>query len=906
MSLLSGPLCALLLLGAAAAPVAAPAEPNSPEALEERGAALEKTNDFPGAIAAFREALAIRRERAELSAAADDLQHLGSIEFQRGNLDESERSWKDCLEIRRKASPRTKGEAAAWNGLGAIAYFRGDLDAAEELYEKALEIDAVAAPESIEAARTTGNLGLVAFYRGDLDRAEELFRRDLAMQEKIDRDGVEQASPLNYLGVVAKNRGDFDSAGQYYARALAIFEKKSPGSIAIGGMENNLGVLCKERGDLAGAERHQRAALDIRRKLAPDSLDVAASLNNLAELALLRGDPDSALPEIREALAIKEKLAPESLAVTSTLMNLAEYDLRKNDPAGALTEGRRILAIRGRLAPETLDLAETFALVARAERAAGNADQAARDYGNAIAAVEAQSRRVGGAEEERAAFSTRAVGFFRDAVELLHDLGRDGEAFDLLERSRARELLSLVGARDLRVDADAPAELRRERQRLDRLYDRAQQQLGRIDPVGRKEEADKLVARLVDLRGQRAAVEQKIWSSSPRRRELESPRALTLAEARRALDPGTTVLSFSVGVKNTLIFAVPPGTASLLRVTELPLGAEELRREVEIFRNLIRQEKDDPSVRSAREEAGRRLSGMLLSPAADAIARSRRVLLCPDGPLHLLPFAALPALGAGSGRFLAEWRPLHVALSVSLAVERAKRRGAPANPALQIAAFADPVLPRETLAARTGSDFASVAERARSLGPLPASREEARSVASLFGRSSAEFTGAEATESQAAATIGGARFVHFACHAILDSRFPLDSALVLAAPAVDRPGDDNGLLQAWEIYERIRLSADLVTLSACETALGRDSGGEGLAGLVRAFQFAGARSVLASLWNIADRSTPAFMTRFYRAVRSGRPMDEALQEAQRASIRSGGVESAPYSWAAFELIGDFR
>ncbi|MGH9442367.1 MAG: CHAT domain-containing protein, partial [Thermoanaerobaculia bacterium] len=230
-------------------------------------------------------------------------------------------------------------------------------------------------------------------------------------------------------------------------------------------------------------------------------------------------------------------------------------------------------------------------------------------------------------------------------------------------------------------------------------------------------------------------------------------------------------------------------------------------------------------------------------------------------------------------------------------------------PALQIAAFGDPAPAQERSgrAERTEPPASlPVAERAWTLGPLPATRDEVDSVAALFRGSGAAFKGTDATESRATAMIGAARYVHFACHAILDSRFPLDSALVLAAPAVDRPGDDNGLLQAWEIYERIRLHADLVTLSACETALGRNSGGEGLVGLVRAFQFAGARSVLASLWNISDRSTPAFMTKFYRGLKSGVSMDEALRQAQLQDIRGSGERSRPFYWAAFELQGDWK
>ena len=118
-----------------------------------------------------------------------------------------------------------------------------------------------------------------------------------------------------------------------------------------------------------------------------------------------------------------------------------------------------------------------------------------------------------------------------------------------------------------------------------------------------------------------------------------------------------------------------------------------------------------------------------------------------------------------------------------------------------------------------------------------------------------------------------------------------------------RPGDD-GLLQAWEIFERLRLSADLVTLSACETALGLEAQGEGLLGLTRAFHYAGARTVLSSLWSVSDRSTAELMRRFYAHLGAGKPKDLALAAAQRDLL--AGPFRHPYHWAAFQLDGDWR
>jgi CHAT domain-containing protein len=192
-------------------------------------------------------------------------------------------------------------------------------------------------------------------------------------------------------------------------------------------------------------------------------------------------------------------------------------------------------------------------------------------------------------------------------------------------------------------------------------------------------------------------------------------------------------------------------------------------------------------------------------------------------------------------------------------------------------------------------------------------------IAALFPVGHAKiFVGAEATEEEAKKVSKGARILHFAAHARLDDRFPLNSALVLTIPEGFPEDRDNGLLQVWEIFERVRLNADLVVLSACDTGLGEELGGEGLIGLTRAFQYAGARTVMASLWSVQDQATSELMIRFYKHLRAGLTKDRALQAAQQELIR-GPIEvtddkgekvvkdfSAPYYWAGFQLYGDWQ
>jgi CHAT domain-containing protein len=186
---------------------------------------------------------------------------------------------------------------------------------------------------------------------------------------------------------------------------------------------------------------------------------------------------------------------------------------------------------------------------------------------------------------------------------------------------------------------------------------------------------------------------------------------------------------------------------------------------------------------------------------------------------------------------------------------------------------------------------------------LPATRKEVEGIARLFPDHQVVL-GGDVTEEKVKEAVPGASLVHFAVHGLVNERSPLGSALVLSPSKKPGQGGRNGLLQAWKVMESLPLDADLVTLSACNTALGRQVSGEGLIGLTRAFQYAGARSVVATLWGISDRSTAGFMTEFYGALRAGQSKDEALRTAQLAQIRSSKPQ--PFYWAAFQLFGDWQ
>jgi CHAT domain-containing protein/Tfp pilus assembly protein PilF len=866
-----------------------------------QGLAAHKGTDLARAETAYREA--VRRcesgpEGTTRLACAFLRARVANVAYQRGELDASEREWRLSLHVRERVAPESLATANSLTGLGAIAAVRGRLDEADAYFAKAAALAERVAPEGADLAHSLSNRGYVARHRGDLATAEHYYRRGLAAFEKVDPEGPEVASALQHLGVLARRRGDFDAAETYFRRTLGILETRSPGSPAVASCLINLGGVHEDREERDRAESYYRRALDINERVAPEGTEMAITLANLASVTAAAGDRSGAAKLHERALAIRRRRAPASLDVAKTLAAMGRLALAGGDAARATRLHEEALALRRRRAPGSAAEAESLHDLGTVLRRQGRRREALARWTEALGVLDRQRGRFSDSAQSRGTLGVRYSGFFADLVGLATELGERERAFHLVERWRARGFLAMLAEREITfATADAPRQLLREQRESDTAYDAAQARLARLQP-GRDDAAiDKVLAQIEELRQERTRTAAAIRRASPRLGSLQQPEPLDLAGARRALDPGTRLLVYAVGTDRTLVFVasdVAEKKAPALEVAVLPFGAKALEQRITAFRGLLARGRYSVALEAAFTTQARRLFDDIIGPVRQPLAGARRLLIVPDGPLHALPFAAL-AISDGP-RYLAEEWPLHVAASVTVYAE-IKKQPPPAAGAgrLTFVAFGDP---------RYGDSPSSpaaegwVVARARRLVPLPATRTEVDSIAALYPGTSRTYLGPDATEARAKAEMPRARLLHFACHGLLDARFPLDSALALS-PGGD---GDNGLLQAWEVIERVRLDADLVTLSACETGLGRDLGGEGLIGLARAFQYAGARSVLASLWEVSDRSTARLMRGFYAGLTRGLAKDEALRAAQ-AEVRRQPAYAHPYHWAAFQLSG---
>ena len=547
----------------------------------------------------------------------------------------------------------------------------------------------------------------------------------------------------------------------------------------------------------------------------------------------------------------------------------------------------------------------------------------------------------------RAAFLATAQEYYEFNIDLLMlshrqrpSEGHNEVALETNERAIARSLLeSLSEARaDIRGGVDAPL-LERERELERRLVDLTAAQAQLLSGQHTEAQAAQINKAIEATIAQYNEVQAQIRASSPRYAALTQPLPLKLKEIQRqTLDDNTLLLEYALGKERSYLWAV---TSSSITSHELPKRAEIEVAVRRVYASFSIGGGAPTSQRGA--EASRALSRMLLGPVAGQLG-TRRLLIVPTGVLQYLPFGALPVPETrrqgdketrrqgdktnpqsairnpqSSTPLIADHEIVNLPSASTLAVLRRELSDrAPA--AKQIAVLADPVFdltdPRvkagvEGKAPGDQGDRVQLERAARGSGltvfdRLRSTRGEAEEIIAL-ARGGEKLIALDFEASRAMATseqLTQYRVVHLATHGLLNSQHPELSGLVFSL--VDERGQpQNGFLRAHEVYN-LKLGADLVALSGCQTALGKEVKGEGLISLTRGFMYAGAPRVLASLWRVPDRATGELMKRFYHGLLvEGQSAAAALRAAQ-ITVRKEKRWASPYYWAAFVLQGEWK
>jgi CHAT domain-containing protein/Tfp pilus assembly protein PilF len=869
----------------------------------------------------------------ETTEVAACLTNLGLLASNRGDFDKASELYKRALRIREKIAPNSLGVGNILNNLGILASDRGDIQSAQELFLRSLRLKEEFAPESLNVALTLNNLADLEAEQGHFYRAEGIYRRALRIREEHSSKSIDVAVSLQNLGFLAMDRGDLGLAEDLLTRAREILRKVAPLGLERAAGDFGMGVIYQDQGELDKAREHFDHAQQIYETLAPQGPDIALCLQARGDLARVAGDFNEAKELLSRALVIAGDSSPGSLTVASILTRLGILAAEQGRFREAQKFQRSALHLRRTLAPRSFHTADSLNHLGDIAQSLGRPEAASEKYLAAIDILEGQVGYLGGSYGTQASFRSQQKAFYLDALSSFLSQGRFDEAFSVAERFRGRTFLLMVAERDIVFGSDIPETLDQERRSLSARYDRALRQL--VHPGGH-DAVKGIAAAQVDLQHiqrARAEIEESIRRASPRLAALQYPESLTANQAQRVLDPGTLMLSYIVTKEFTIILALSRGRSLEVRVSRI--GEAALRQMVGNLRGVIPNTMLTGDLAEEHKRDFRNLSQelfrLLAEPVADRIGESRRLLIVPDGPLHALPFGVLQ----DEQQYLVEWKPIHIGLSMTAYAELKKDRPTTQAPRVlrtQLAAFGDPSYPAAFTLSTAEDRSAALPEDAvlRSVSerdglsfhwqPVPYTRREVEGIASVFpeGRSQV-YLGPEAIEERVKDLGDSPRILHLAAHAFVDDHIPLNSGIVLSIPEDLPEGRDNGILQAWEILEQVRINADLVVLSGCVTGMGKELRGEGLIGLTRAFQYAGARSLVSTLWNVNDQATAELMIRFYRHLAAGLPKDEALRAAQIEmihepifSVDSNGQPqelkdaSAPYYWAGVQLYGDWQ
>ncbi|MCB4359616.1 CHAT domain-containing protein [Quatrionicoccus australiensis] len=774
--------------------------------------------------------------------------------------------------------------------LARIAQESGDLTLAEQSLRGAIErIDRIPGDIRQEKAILHNNLGALLDQLGDLSGAESQYRAALALQMRGPENNDERFPLLLNLAGLLERRGDDRGAAGFYQQAAPL----AKGTTAIAALNNNWATLLHRQGDSTTAQARLQTALTALPESSNRPLLRASILHNLGTMETETGQLDSANGHLTAAEEIRHRrLGDAHLDTARTLASLALLRARQGDATSALSNARSASAILTR-SPELQSGWQT-----------SSGSQIRRDWREAIATHLRLLAASPATPERRAS----------EALEIMQ-LARHGE----LARVFARALFAADGEAGDRLRA-----IEKVRETFASTEQTLAARLEREDSDTAGEES--LRRQLAEQHRQLEMLQAEFATRHPRYHELLSGQRLPLPAARQMLGADEAAIVFLCAQGETFALAISRENSTFVR---LPVSSDELATGVRRLRQSVTPESADTK-RYATDEAYA-LYRTLLEPLSEVLADKAVWFIVPDGPLESIPFSLFlqrPAPQATA----ADWKQLawlirqHAPVTLpslgSLALARST--ALPASAPEPLLAVADPVLGtrsggrrrvREALPeglwqeSSTRSGRLANPEQIKRLAPLPDTADEARAVAAALGGGEL-LLGSRASETEFKAhDLGRYRNLLFATHGLMagEQVGAGEAALVMTPPASANRHDD-GLLAASEIAQ-LRLNADWVVLSACNTAAGDGKpGAEGLSGLAKAFFHAGARNLLVSHWSVVSQSTVLLSTGTFRRLRD-RPEQgkaRALQAAMLDLIDGDSGYSHPLFWAPFVLVGDGR
>lgn len=827
-------------------------------------------------------------------------------------------------------------QATTLNNLAGTYEKLGETRRARTCYEQALGLRRLAKDRQGEAF-TLINISLNESKLSSFQQAIQFIQQaQVILKELDDQEG--QAYALNNLAFYYQQLGDGSKALQCMNEA-AILWKKFGSQRQYASLMLTLGRFYAEINDTAQAKMYYTQALDLSRTQGYASLQ-ESGLINLGKAFLKEHDLVQAEKCFSEAVAVNQKT--QNLIERAFLFDsLADLSIEKKEYQTARRYLEQSLALNTQVA-YTANIAGNLYAIATVDREEGKLLDALNRIEQAIPLFEQIRSKVDDQRLRTTYFSSNQI-FYNFYLQVLMDLhqqfpqqGYATQALQAKERATARGLIELLreAKADIRQGVD-PDLIQREAELNQRLRDkstRITEFLSRNTPPSLKENVEREFA---ELSAEYRQVQAEIRQKSPGYAAITQNQSATLADIQnQLLDDNTQLVEFALTPEKSFVWLV---SQHAIEVFSLP-PREEIERcasrvyELLTVRNQSVTTTHDRKVQIAKADlafpaAARELSQLLFGQFANKLTK-KRLLIVPDGRLQSIPFGALPlpskpTQSATEQPLLIEQHELVVLPSATTLLVKRQQPAVPAQPqSKKVLVVADPVFNlqdsrvAEIIKNRPDSD-AMVAE-ARNLNPLAKTsrgntiqrlvftRQEAAQISRLLKPDEAkqllDFDASR--QSVLAEHLTDYRMLHFATHGIFNRQTPELSGLILSQ--VNQNGEpENGFLSLTDVFN-LRLNADLVVLSACQTALGKDYWGEGMVGLTRGFLYAGTNRVVSSLWMVDDSATSELMAEFYRRMLGkDRLSPAAALRAAQLKMLNRSTRKHPFYWAAFQVQGEF-
>ncbi|MGL5060525.1 MAG: CHAT domain-containing tetratricopeptide repeat protein [Microcoleus sp.] len=900
--------------------------------LNNIGRIYEELGEQQQALEYYNLSLPLTQTVGDRSQEAIVLNNIGSVYYRWGEQEKALKYYRQSLTLSRAVGTRWL-EAIVLANIGVVYSNLGEQQKALDYYSQSLALNRTIGDRSQEST-ILSNIGGAYDKLGEKQQALDYYTQSLVLSRAVGNLSQE-AVTLDNIGAIYDYLGEKQQALEYYERALSMLQAigdRTEEAITL----NNIGKVYDDLGEKEKALKYFSQSLTLKQALG-DRSGEAVTLSNIGGIYEYLGQLQQALEYYERSLSLMRNTDNRS-GEAITLTNIGNVYSYLGQKQKALQYYSQSLSLSRAVGDASAEAGILY-LSAVNRRDRGNLTEALKDIAACIKIIENLRTKIA-SPELRTSYFASVQDYYEFYIDLLMQLHKKQpssnyniKALEASERSRARSLLELLQESNASIREGISPDLLQQEKSLQQQLDAIEKQ--RIAAVSspnpnpnsdsnlNPNKIDEIDKQRLALLQQYQQIQTSIRTASPRYAALTQPQPLTLPEIQQQiLDDNTILLQYSLGENRSYLWVV---TSTEIASYELPKQAD--------IETAARDFLDATTNHTLRDfpkkvaEASSNLSQLILQPVAAQLG-NKRLLIVPDGILHYTPFAALTIPqtdGQNTNNFLITQHEIITLPSASTLGILRQNYADRKPPDRTLAILADPVFspdddrlkgkltPETTEKLQSNNLGLSRSLRTSDLAwpprRLPFTRQETQKIlgkldALTAASSSNKLDFAASRTATTDGSLANYQIVHLATHGIANSQNPELSGILMSM--VDETGNVvNGFLRLNDIFN-LKLAADLVVLSACQTGLGQNIQGEGIVGLTRGFMYAGAQRVAVSLWNVDDEGTSVLMEKFYQKMLQEKLAPAAALRAAQLEMMREEKWQSPYYWAAFMLQGEWK